>query len=48
MKYLITLLSIIAAFASYIVGSISGLVAFMIAGIVFEGIFWRRIFRRKS
>jgi len=39
MKYLITLLSIIAAFASYIIGSISGLVAFMVAGIVFEGIF---------
>jgi hypothetical protein len=33
MKYIITLLSIISAFASYIIGSISGLVAFMVAGI---------------
>lgn len=46
MKYIITLLSIAAAFASYIVGSVSGLVALTVAGVIFEGVFWRLIFRR--
>jgi hypothetical protein len=47
MKYVVTLLTLVAAIASYIIGASSGVVVFLISGLLLEGIFWLRIFRRK-
>ena len=48
MKHIITVLSLIAAIASYIAGSAFGIVAFLISGLLLEGVFWARIFRRRD
>ena len=48
MKYVITLLTLVAAIAAYIIGVSSGIVIFLISGLLLEGLFWLRIFRRKK
>lgn len=47
MKHVITFLCLAAALAAYIAGSMSGAAIFFGAGIIFEGMFWFRLFRRK-
>ena len=47
MKYVITLLTLVAAIAAYLIGSSTGLVALLVSGMLLEGVFWLRIFRRK-
>jgi len=47
MRHLVTLLCLVAAVASYIVGSTSGAVVFLALGVLLEGVFWFRIIGRK-
>ena len=42
----ITLLCLLAALACYLFGVEAGGALFLILGVVFEGIFWARAFRR--
>jgi hypothetical protein len=48
MKNIYTFFSLVAALAVYAAGSAIGSVFFLIVGVVFEGVFWTRLFRRKS
>jgi len=47
MKHIFTFFSLVAALAAITVGSTIGSVIFLIVGVVFEGVFWTRLFRRK-
>ena len=47
MRHLITLLCLVAAVASYIVGNTSGAAVFPVLGVLLEGMFWLRIFGQK-
>ena len=47
MKYVVTLLTFVAAIAAYIIGASSGIVVFLLSGLFLEGVFWLRIFRLK-
>ncbi len=45
MKHLITLLSLIAAVVAYIIGTATGAIIFLGLGVIFEAVFWARLFR---
>tara|TARA_R110002073_G_scaffold14929_1_gene59989 strand:+ start:262 stop:438 length:177 start_codon:yes stop_codon:yes gene_type:complete len=47
-RVLLLVLCFFAAIASYAFGIPSGGVAFLVLGIVFEGLFWTGIFSRKK
>jgi hypothetical protein len=48
MRFLILALLIVAALAAYGYGSSTGLVIFIILGIVFEGLFWFGLLGKKK
>ncbi|SDK77124.1 hypothetical protein [Microbulbifer yueqingensis] len=47
-RWLLTLLFFSAAVACYVFGIPAGGAIFLMLGMVFEGIFWTRLFKRKS
>ena len=48
MRHLITLACLVAAFAAYSIGWGRGITVFVVIGIIFEGIFWVRLLRKKK
>lgn len=44
----ITLACLLAAIACYVFGVTAGGVAFLVAGLIFEGMFWLRIFGKRK
>lgn len=48
MNHVITFSCLIAAAIAYLAGSASGAIIFFVVGVVLEGVFWLRLFRRKE
>lgn len=48
MKHLITLAFLIAAIVVAMAGYVSGFVILVVAGLLLEGIFWHRVFRKRK
>lgn len=46
-RWLITLLCLFAAIACYVFGIPAGGAIFLVLGVVLEGLFWVRLFKRK-
>ena len=47
MKHLVTVAFLIAAVAFAIAGSASGFALFLLIGLLCEGVFWYRLFKKK-
>jgi len=47
-RIIITLFCLLAAIACYVIGIPIGGVLFLVLGIIFEGVFWLRLFRRNE
>ena len=47
-RFLVLALLVIAALSSYSYGSSAGLMVFIILGFIFEGLFWKGLFRKKN
>lgn len=45
-RFIITVLCLLAAISCYLFGAPTGGALFLILGMVFEGVFWIRVFRR--
>jgi hypothetical protein len=47
MKHVLTFLCLLGAVGLYIAGSATGAAALLVAGLLLEGVFWVRVFRKQ-